>query len=87
MKDKKEVRKEVRKNITKIKKEFRESPDFKEIQKDKKGKYIRIDMWDARTGSSHQSHAKSVTDAINTLRQSHIFYPNWKLEFISQIDA
>lgn len=57
------------------------------IEKAKKGKYIRIKTWTDSSGSSMETHAKSITAAVKILRMSMRHHANWTLEFISEENA
>lgn len=57
---------------------------LKRINAAKPGTLIKVRLWTDECGSSHETHAKSITAAVKILRQFSEFNANWSLEFISE---
>lgn len=64
-----------------------ESASLKRINAAKPGTLIKVRMWTDECGSSHETHAKSITAAVKIIRQFSEFNANWSLEFISEANA
>lgn len=53
----------------------------------KPGKLIKVRLWTDESGSSMETHAKSMTAAMKIIRRHAEFHANWSLEFISEANA
>jgi len=50
----------------------------------KKGCLIKLRCWTEATQSASETHAKSITAAVDFIRKSSQFHANWSMEFRSE---
>lgn len=62
----------------------KEQGRLREIISNKSGINISIKCWSPTDGSSAETHCTSISNAVKFLKQHEKFYPNWKLELISE---
>jgi len=60
---------------------------MKRINAAKPGTLIKVRLWTNESGSSMETHAKSITAAMKLIRGFAEFHANWSLEFISEANA
>jgi hypothetical protein len=64
-----------------------EAAFIRRINAAKPGTLIKVRLWTAESGSSMETHAKSITAAMKLIRGHAEFHANWSLEFISEANA
>lgn len=60
-----------------------EEERLQSVKDRKRGKYIKVLMWDEKYRSSLSTGAKSVTAANKIIMRYQKYYPNWTLSLIA----
>ena len=60
---------------------------IRRINAAKPGTLIKVRLWTVESGSSMETHAKSITAAMKLIRGHAQVHANWSLEFISEANS